>query len=815
MRLIANNRITVLFLFFLISNWQLFSQTRTETSFNNDWYFILDSTSNYSSNNVDYSEWRNLNLPHDWSVEGHFDRDNPSNSGGAYLPGGIGWYKKCFDMDYDSTKVVSIVFDGVYERSEVWINGHHLGVRPNGFIRFSYDLSKYLNKNGKGNILTVKADNSLQPNTRFYTGSGIYRPVTLITTGQIHIADPFVFTGQIDATQAVICLEIPVFNSSATTRSVQILTEILDPQGEVLRKSNSTVRADVPMNGSKTIKTSVEVPNPILWSPENPELYRVRNTVSIEGEKVDIVETKTGLRYFNFDAKTGFWLNGINMKIRGVCLHSDQGALGTAFNKDATLRQLKILKTMGVNGIRNAHNPAASGFLDLCDSLGFIVMNETFDVWKNKKNPYDYHLYWDKWFERDLADQIINDRNHPSIFIWCLGNEVQEQWHSLKLGKAIPKRLAEIVDSLDGTRPTTIANNEISIDNPVLMTDAVDIIGYNYNEQKWRDAPKMHRDKAFIITESVSALETRGQYDLLAMDSVRTWPERWDIPFNGGNSDRSISAYDHVHTPWGSTHERSLFLSERMPWVSGIYIWTGFDYLGEPTPYTWPSRSSYFGIVDLAGFPKDVYYLYQSEWTNTPVLHLLPHWNWSEGDTVDVVAYYNNADRVELFLNGESLGFRSKADSSLHVRWRVPFQAGELRAVSTKEGKAVKETLIHTAGTAASLHLYCEQDTINGIGGLAFIHAELHDAQGNLVPRASDVVKFRVRGNGQLVATDNGNPADVSDFSSPNKKLLNGKGLAIVRATEKVGSIVIIAKVKGLPHEEIEIVIDSKPNTFN
>ncbi|MGO3108287.1 MAG: glycoside hydrolase family 2 TIM barrel-domain containing protein [Sphingobacterium sp.] len=606
MRLIAHFRAIILLLFLSIESLMLFSQTRTETNFNANWYFTLDSTANYSGNKVDFSGWRELNLPHDWSIEGSFTASNPSSSGGGYLPGGIGWYKKRFDIDYDSCRAVWISFDGVYERSEVWINGHYLGLRPNGFINFSYELSKYLNKNGKGNILTVKADNSTQPNTRYYTGSGIYRSVTLVQTQRVYMGDLFIFTDDVDSTRATINIQIPLVNSDSKAQSVQILTELISPQGEIIAKIDPRQEFTVPASSTEEVSRTIQISDPALWSPANPSLYRVRNELLIDGKTVDAVEKVTGLRYFNFDAKTGFWLNGVHTKIRGVCMHSDQGALGTAFNKDATIRQLKMLKEMGVNGIRNAHNPAASEFLDLCDSLGFIVMNETFDVWSNKKNPYDYHLYWNEWYERDLADQIVRDRNHPSVFMWCLGNEVQEQWHAADLGKSIPERLAAIVDSLDGTRPTTIANNEISSGNPVLMTDAIDIIGYNYNEKKWSDVPKMHPGKSFIVTESVSALATRGQYDLFPVDSIRQWPERWDILFDGGNADQSISAYDHVRTPWGSTHERSLYLSETLPWVSGMYIWTGFDYLGEPTPYIWPSRSSYFGIIDLAGFAKDV-----------------------------------------------------------------------------------------------------------------------------------------------------------------------------------------------------------------
>lgn len=815
MRLFKEYKIIIVLLVLSIGNLELFAQPRQVINFTKDWFFVLDSTADYSDNSVDFSSWRKLNLPHDWSVEGSFNAENRSGTGGGYLPGGIGWYKKKFDLDYDIDQEVSISFDGIYERSEVWINGHFLGFRPNGFIGFTYDIGKFLHKDGKGNILTVKADNSKLPNTRFYTGSGIYRPVRVNKIGLVHIQNPFVFSNEVDLKRANVQVQLPIVNNSEQPQPVQVLTEVLDSKGGIVAKHLTAEEILVQAGETEVINTSVEVTNPALWSPEQPNLYRIRNTIVHQGKVLDKLETTTGLRYFKFDHKTGFWLNGVQMKIRGVCMHSDQGALGTAFNKQATLRQLKLLKEMGVNGIRTSHNPVSSDYLDLCDSLGFIVMNETFDVWKNKKNQYDYHQYWDDWFERDVADQIINDRNHPSVFMWCLGNEVQEQWHSATLGKSIPKRLAQIVDSLDGTRPTTIANNAISRDNPVLMSNDIDLIGYNYNENEWSQVPVVHPNKPFIATESVSALATRGQYDLVPHDSIRKWPVRWDIPFNGGNQDQSISAYDHVHAPWGSTHERSLYLSETLPWVSGMYIWTGFDYLGEPTPYTWPSRSSYFGIIDLAGFPKDVYYLYQSVWSDSTVLHLLPHWNWSAGDMVDVVAYYNHADEVELFLNGESVGVKSKVDSVLHVTWNVPFTPGELRAVSRKNGLTVKEAVVRTAGKPNLLRLSSEASCFNGKDDLIFIHAELCDHEGNLIPKAANLVTFKVEGDGELLVTDNGNPTDISDFSSPERNLLNGKALAVVRSNAVVGEIRLSAKSDGVPEAKMVIKIEQATKPLN
>jgi beta-galactosidase len=478
-----------------------------------------------------------------------------------------------------------------------------------------------------------------------------------------------------------------------------------------------------------------------------------------------------------------------------------------AFNTSAALRQLRIMKAMGVNGIRTSHNPAAPVFLDLCDSLGFVVMSETFDVWKGHKNPYDYHLYWDEWYKRDFVDHVKRDRNHPSLFIWCLGNEAQEQWHSKADGTAIPIALAAIVDSLDGTRPTTIANNELSKANPVLMSSAVDLIGYNYNHKKWASFPQDHPGKKFIVTESTSALESRGTYDLVPYDSSRMWPERWDIPFSGGNEDRNISAYDNVFTPWGSNHQTSLRLMERYDHIAGMYVWTGFDYLGEPTPYTWPARSSYFGIVDLAGFPKDVYYLYQSVWTEKPVLHVLPHWNWKQGDRVDIVVYFNQADRVELYLNGKKIGEQSKDPGRYDLVFKaVEFEPGEIEVISFQGGKKLLSKTIRTAGRAHRIQLSSENVTFNSANKeLSFVHAYIVDEFGTIVPDADDKIEFEVEGDAaKIVATDNGNTTDLTSFQSASRNAFHGKVLAIVTSKNK-GKIRVRAKSEGLISGDIQL----------
>jgi beta-galactosidase len=794
----------------IMSIGMLLAQSRKVVDFNRGWSFRLDSIADYRDSHVAYQDWRQLDLPHDWSIEMPFDSLSAASSGAGYLSGGVGWYKKMFTLsEEESSKRIYIEFGGIYENSEVWINNTYLGHRPNGYVPIVYDLTAYVNKNKEPNIITVKVDNSRQPNSRFYTGSGIYRNVKLVFKEHISIAHngTFFTTPEIQQDKARINAVLEIENHTDTSQLVSVGVYLYDVHDKLVEEGEAS-GIHLEKGKMTPITQDMELLKPKLWSPDRPELYRAVTVLRQEGRELDRYETIFGVRSFDFDVHNGFSINGEATKIRGVCLHSDLGALGMAFNRSAAKRQLQMMKDMGVNGIRTSHNPAASEFLDLCDEMGFIVMNETFDVWKHHKNPYDYHLYWNEWHERDFVEHIRRDRNHPALFIWCLGNEAQEQWHDKQLGKEIPERLAAIVDSLDGTRPTTIANNEVSKENPVLMSAAVDLVGYNYNQQKWRDFPNDHPGKKFIVTESTSALASRGQYDLIPMDSLRVWPQRWDIPFDGGNADRSISAYDHVHTPWGSTHEESLRLSERYAHISGMYVWTGFDYLGEPTPYTWPSRSSYFGIVDLAGFPKDVYYLYQSVWTDKDVLHLLPHWNWQEGDTVDVVAYFNKADEVELFVNGMSEGRKAKIKDQLHVRWTVPYRAGTLTAVAYQGGVEMRRTTRQTTGKPVRLVIKNTQDILNAKNQeLAFLEIIAVDIEGNEVPCFNEWVDVEIQGDGTVVATDNGNPADLTSFQSVKRKAYNGKLLAVVKGNKENSGFSVGAHAKGLKSGTRHIVV--------
>ena len=794
------SRMMILLFLLLGATVSLRGQSRKVIDFNGGWWFKLDSSQQYGHGRKGEG-WRKLDLPHDWSIEMPFRENSPAGSGAAYLDGGVGWYQKTFKLaQAEYGQRIFIAFEGVYENSEVWINGHFLGKRPNGYIGFEYELSPYLYWDGRDNLLSVKVNNKNQPNSRFYSGSGIYRDVKLISRNPVSIGtnSTFIRAGQLSEKRAVVDLSLEIEHNLEESKKITLLTEVLSAQGAVVaseRTMLSAVKA-----GLYSIAQQIVLENPVLWGIENPYQYTAKIKLIVDGRVLDEQLTKFGLRNFSFDQQRGFILNGRQLKIRGVCLHSDLGALGMAFNTSAALRQLRIMKAMGVNGIRTSHNPAAPAFLDLCDSLGFVVMSETFDVWKGHKNPYDYHLYWDEWYKRDFVDHVKRDRNHPSLFIWCLGNEAQEQWHSKADGTAIPIALAAIVDSLDGTRPTTIANNELSKANPVLMSSAVDLIGYNYNHKKWASFPQDHPGKKFIVTESTSALESRGTYDLVPYDSSRMWPERWDIPFSGGNEDRNISAYDNVFTPWGSNHQTSLRLMERYDHIAGMYVWTGFDYLGEPTPYTWPARSSYFGIVDLAGFPKDVYYLYQSVWTEKPILHVLPHWNWKQGDRVDIVVYFNQADRVELYLNGKKIGEQSRDPDRYDLVFKaVEFEPGEIEVISFQGGKKLLSKTIRTAVKAHRIQLSSENLTFNSANKeLSFVHAYIVDEFGTIVPDADDKIEFEVKGDGaKIVATDNGNTTDLTSFQSASRNAFHGKALAIVTSKNK-GEIRVRAKGEGL-----------------
>ncbi|MCG2614815.1 DUF4982 domain-containing protein [Terrimonas sp. NA20] len=782
----------------------LFAQKpRTVVDFNGGWKFALQKDTSSAKPSLPEASWRVLDLPHDWSIEGEFRKDNPATTQGGALPGGIGWYKKTFVVPADlKDKNLSIEFDGVYRNSEVWINGRSLGKRPYGYISFQYDLTPYIKPAPASNLIEVRVDNGQQPNSRWYTGSGIYRNVRLVSTSKLAVKHwgSFVTAAPLNAKQATVNVETNVKNTGAITGKAQISYQVLDQSGKLI--SSSKIKA-LDLTGEEiSSKEQLLVNNPVLWSTDKPFLYKLVTTITQNGKLSDQFETTFGIRSFYFDADKGFFLNGRSMKIKGVCMHHDLGALGAAVNTRAIERQLEILKAMGCNAIRTAHNPSAPELLELCDKMGFLVMVEAFDMWKKKKNKFDYFTDFEDWHVRDLQDMVLRDRNHPSVFMWSVGNEIREQFDST--GITITKELVDIVKAIDTTRPVIAALSEWNPEkNFMYKSKALDLVALNYHHEVYDDFQKHYPGQKFLGAENMSALATRGHYEEWPSDSTYLWPAKSPLKYvENGNADYTVSAYDQVAAYWGSTHEQTWKLIKKHKFLSGLFVWTGFDYLGEPTPYPWPARSSYFGIVDLAGFPKDVYYMYQSEWSDKNVLHILPHWNHEARKSdkpVDVWVYYNNADEVELFLNGQSLGAKRKGGEDLHLMWRVPFQPGELKAVSRKNGRLVKEAKVETAGEPAKIELTADRSILNADGkDLAFVTARILDKNGRFVALASTQLEFEITGEGQLAATDNGYQADTTSFQSKTRQCWKGMALGIIRAGKKQGNITLTVKAPGM-----------------
>ncbi len=784
----------------------LAAEAREVRNFDNDWLFILADSAQMRETGYNDSHWRALNLPHDWAIEGDFLASNPSGAGGGALPGGIGWYRKHFQVDGATLgkNLTIIEFDGVYMNSTVYVNGQAAGSRPYGYSSFQYDITPYLVAGE--NVIAVKVDNSDQPNSRWYSGCGIYRHVRLTTVHPTHVAQwgtYVVATPSANGRKATFTVNVELENATKSTRVRNIL---LDASGRQLATSYSS---------------TLQLSNPRLWTLESPYLYTIRTEVYNGKQLVDTYETKTGVRTFRFDPEKGFSLNGKSMKINGVCEHHDLGCLGAAFYDDAMRRKLVKLKAMGVNAIRCSHNPPAPQLLEMCDTMGLLVMDEAFDMWRRKKTQNDYARFFDQWHEKDLTDLVRRDRNHPSIIMWSIGNEVLEQWSSaeadtltleqanlilnaghdastlakegeLSVNSLLTRHLAELAKKFDNTRPVTAGCNEPNPANHLFKSGAIDVIGFNYHHQWVKDVPKNFPGKPFLFSESVSALQTRGFY-MMPSDSVYVAPKEWWLPYT--DPTYMCSAYDNMHASWSSTHEETWDVVKHNPFVAGQFIWTGFDYIGEPTPYSFPARSSYFGIIDLAGFPKDSYYMYQSEWTPDPVLHLFPHWNWLPGQTIDMWCYYNNADEVELFINGRSQGIRKKTPHQYHVSWRVVFEPGEVKAVARRNGQTVGEQVIATAGAPSRIRLTTDYSGKD----LTFIAVEITDDEGRLCPLAENQVFF-TSPELQIVGVDNGCQTSMERFKDNKRKAFFGKCLVVVK-----GKGTLTARAVGLQQAAINV----------
>lgn len=775
------------------------------------WKFINRDVAGGEKPEIDATGWETVNIPHDWAISGEFDEKNdlivdmviedgekaPKKQTGRTggLPHvGVGWYRKTLDIPASwKSKNVFIEFDGAMSHAKVYLNGELVGEWPYGYASFGFDLTDKMIFGGE-NILAVRLENKGNA-SRWYPGAGLYRNVRLVVTDPVHvkqwgtyITTPHVANGRGD-------VNISTTIVSPRKGTVTLKTELFDAHGSLVASTKSNVEVE----GKKRISQSLRVENYELWSVETPVMYKAVSSILKNGKVVDQHETSFGFRHFEFTADKGFFLNGKNMKLQGVCLHHDLGPLGAAVNYSAIKRQLTLLKGMGCNAIRTSHNPPAPELLQLTDEMGFLVIDEAFDEWKHGKTKNGYNTLWDEWAEKDLVAFIHRDRNHPSVILWSIGNEIREQ--GIKGGDIYCRFLVDICKREDPSRPTTAGFNQW--DNAIKngFADIVDVPGWNYKPQYYQFIHEQHPTWKMYGSETASTVSSRGEYFFPAEVCVHCTRE----PYH-------CSSYDLEYPRWATTPDREFAAQDSFPFMAGEFVWTGFDYLGEPTPYNeqWPSMSSYFGIIDLCGIPKDRYYLYQSKWTDKEVLHLLPHWNWEgkEGDIIPVHCY-TNFERAELFLNGKSLGIRQKDSAQLYRKyrlvWDVPYEPGELRVVALdRNNHPIKETVMKTAGSPAAIKLEAMQDTIAADGkSLTFITVSVVDQNGIFCPRASNRINFKIEGAGSFKAVGNGDPTSLESFVKPTRKAFNGKCMVYLQSAKTPGEIKLTAESEGLMKAEI------------
>ncbi len=808
----------------------------TRESFNAGWKFIkYDFSSEEQAAgrepvglllpSIDDSGWRRLALPHDWAIEGPFS-DTLENSTGLLPWKGIGWYRKHFTIENDDAgKRIFVDFDGAMANAKIWVNGKFAGEWPYGYTSFRIDVTPFITI-GKENLIAVRLDTK-NWDSRWYPGAGIYRNVWLVKTGQVHLAYNGLYctTPEISKLKGTVSVEAEIENQNPDPASVTVKAAIFKIDGKLIpsekpEAETSQVSASVDGNSRHRFRVDLTVNNPQLWDINDPQLYRVVLTIRSGNTTTDISQADFGFRTLKFTARDGFYLNGRRLQIKGVCNHHDLGALGTAFNISAARRQLTILKEMGCNAIRTTHNPPAPELLDLCDRMGFLVEDEAFDAWKTGKKPKDYNLLFYSWHDEDLRALVSRDRNHPSVIIWSIGNEVPDQGNI-----SLAENLRSIVRSCDDTRPVTSA-----CDNPASGTNgferALDVFGINYRLGSYKAFYdlKDNDNLPFHSSESASTVSSRGEYFFPVVQG--------DLNNNlPGKKTFQVSSYDLSYPAWASTADQQWEMMDRYPATFGEFVWTGFDYLGEPTPYgdditelkktrdegykkeiskiigimgtdEFPSRSSYFGILDLAGFKKDRFWLYQSKWRpELPMAHILPHWNWPERKgLVTPVHVYTSGDAAELFLNGKSLGLKKKGQSEYRLRWDdVVYQPGELKVVAYKNGEKWAEDVMKTTGKASKLELTSDTNLIKADGyELAFITVRVEDNSGLTVPRSSNLVSFSIDGPGTIVATDNGDATSHEPFRSSSKKVYNGMCLVMVKALKGNAAFSLKAESEGL-----------------
>ncbi len=790
-------------------------------SFNEGWKFHKGQAEGANATKFDDSKWRSVELPHDWAIEGPFDVKYNARCGGLPFHG-TGWYRKTFDIPSDAQgKSVFVTFDGAMYNAHVWINGHFLGNRPFGYIEFQHDLSKHLNYGGS-NVIAVKlAPEDLS--SRWYPGAGLYRNVWLDVRNPIHVAHwgTYVTTPEINDEIAIVRVETKLAGDRAG-KEVKVQYEVFDPAGKSVVSKG--------MNAGWVSVFELGVAKPERWTLDSPALYTLKTSVTENGKVVDVTQTRFGIRTIEFSKTGGFKLNGQPTRINGVCLHHDNGPLGAAVNRRAIQRKLQIMKRMGVNSIRTSHNPPSNELLDLCDELGLLVQVEAFDVWKIAKVPNGYNKFFDQWSERDIKDMVRRDRNHPSVFMWSIGNEILEQAKADE-GPREAKRLNDFVKEIDTTRPTTCGFNNWPRPYKTGMAAQVDIAGMNYKPLAYGDPVNEYlSDTPVVGSETSSCTSSRGVYHL-PIEKYKT------------HESNQVSSYDLIGPPWAYPPDVEFDALEKNAEVMGEYVWTGFDYLGEPTPYggkdnstngywnaDWPARSSYFGAVDLCGFPKDRFYLYQSQWTTKPMVHVLPHWNWEGSGQQNIPVFaYTNCEEVELFVNGTSMGRKVKGKdltkilvsflrydkdhfmSKYRLSWNVPFAPGSLRAVGYIDGKQVAEKEIKTAGPPAKVTLVPDRTELSADGNdLSYVTVRIEDADGNLCPLASNLVHFSVKGAATIAAVGNGNASTTAPFIANQREAFNGLCMLIVKSSKKPGSVSIQADSVALTPGSASLTIVTK-----
>jgi beta-galactosidase len=787
----------------------------------------------FVQNDFDDTSWKNLNLPHDWAIEGPFLKGRDSEIGGSMgrLPSpGVAWYRKKLKIPVsDAGKSIFLDVDGAMSYAMVWLNGNLVGGWPFGYASWRLDLTPYIAPGGE-NQLAIRLDNP-PSSSRWYPGGGIYRNVWLTKTSPVHVGQwgTFVTTRDISAASATINLVVNIDNDSKSDVSVKVVTQIFildninNKTGDAV-VSFEPVKVQVEAGKKVKAKGSATLKNPRLWGPpptQVPNRYMAVTTLWHEDKPIDHYETPFGVRSLRFDPDSGIFINGELIKIKGVDQHHDLGALGSAFSSRAAERQLEILRDMGCNSIRMSHNPPAPELLELTDRMGFLVMDEAFDVWVRRKTPLDFSLIFPEWHEQDLRSLVRRDRNNPSVILWSFGNEVGEQYTGEE-GAALAKELDNIIKEEDDTRATTCAMNYAKPDMPFPAT--MDVISLNYQGEGIRNTPEFEGtdrirtlpqypafhakfpDKMILSSETASAFSSRGVY-LFPVSKDISEPVR---DGRGGDSKiRQVSSYELHAVDFGSSADKVFRYQEQNPFVAGQFVWTGWDHLGEPTPY-YESRSSYCGIIDLAGFKKDRFYIYQANWRpDLPMAHILPHWNWPERiGEITPVHVFTSGDEAELFLNGKSLGRKKKSQYEYRLRWDdVKYEPGELKVVAYKNNKKWAEDLVETTGEPTGLKAMADRATITSDGkDLAFISVQVADNKNRMVPRSDNLIEFSIEGPGEIVATDNGDPTNMVPFSSHKRVAFNGLVLVIVRSeTGKTGTIKVKAKSPGLRDALLEV----------